>query len=88
MLGYLHLCAVNKIVVVAYEDTGQGWMNERKDGSGAFSKVILRPKVTVSADSDVDAALRLHEDAHRLCFIANSVNFPVLHEPTVVKQAD
>jgi organic hydroperoxide reductase OsmC/OhrA len=31
----------------------------------------------------VKAAEALHEDAHRDCFIASSVNFPVRHEATV-----
>jgi organic hydroperoxide reductase OsmC/OhrA len=30
-----------------------------------------------------DTAAKLHEEAHRVCFIANSVNFPVRHEPVV-----
>jgi organic hydroperoxide reductase OsmC/OhrA len=31
----------------------------------------------------VEAATALHAAAHRACFIANSVNFPVRHEPRV-----
>jgi organic hydroperoxide reductase OsmC/OhrA len=31
----------------------------------------------------VDKALALHADAHRACFIANLVNFPVTHDPAV-----
>jgi organic hydroperoxide reductase OsmC/OhrA len=30
-----------------------------------------------------DRAVALHEQAHRMCFVANSVNFPVRHEPVV-----
>jgi organic hydroperoxide reductase OsmC/OhrA len=29
----------------------------------------------------IDKANGLHEKAHKLCFIANSVNFPVKHQP-------
>jgi organic hydroperoxide reductase OsmC/OhrA len=77
MLSYLHLCAVNKIVVTEYQDDARGVMNERPDGSAAFSEVTLHPHVTISEDSDEAKALALHEQAHHLCFIANSVNFPV-----------
>jgi organic hydroperoxide reductase OsmC/OhrA len=84
LLSYLHLCAVNDIVVLAYEDRATGEMLEREDGSGAFSAVTLAPRVEITAGSDVELAKALHDDAHRMCFIAGSVNFPVTHRPEVV----
>jgi organic hydroperoxide reductase OsmC/OhrA len=83
MLSYLHLCAINGIVVTAYEDEATGAMRENKDGSGEFTEVVLRPRVTVTAASDRTKALQLHEEAGRLCFIARSVNFAVRHEPII-----
>lgn len=77
MLWYLHLCAINHIVVTEYQDDAQGVMSEKADGSEEFVEVTLRPQVTVGADADQAKALSLHEDAHRYCFIANSVKFPV-----------
>ena len=58
-------------------------MTEEPDGSGRFTSVVLHPVVTVAAGSDVERARALHEEAHRLCYIARSVNFPVRHEVTV-----
>lgn len=77
MLAYLHLCAINDVNVLAYEDKASGVMQETDDGCGAFVRVRLKPVVTIAAASDVGKALRLHEDAHHCCFIARSVNFPV-----------
>ena len=77
MLSYLHLCAVNGIVVIEYQDDAAGVMSEDPDGSARFVEVTLHPNVTIEADSDETKALSLHEDAHHNCFIANSVNFPV-----------
>ncbi len=37
----------------------------------------------MAAGSDEAKAQALHEQANRLCFIANSVNFPIVHQPTV-----
>jgi organic hydroperoxide reductase OsmC/OhrA len=85
MLWYLHLCAVNGVVVTGYEDRALGTMAEAQDGSGQFTRVVLRPQVTVSAESDVEKALKLHEEAHRMCFLANSVRFAVLHEPKIAR---
>jgi organic hydroperoxide reductase OsmC/OhrA len=45
--------------------------------------VTLRPIIKVTGAVDREHARRLHEQAHHLCFIANSVNFPVLCEPAL-----
>jgi len=85
MLWYLHLCAESGVIVTTYEDSPAGLMREDPDGSGVFTEVLLRPIVTIAKGSEQDA-IRLHDRAHDLCFIARSVNFPVRHEPTVKVQ--
>jgi len=81
MLSYLHVAVTRGIVVEAYEDDAVGTMRQEGDG-GRFTSVTLRPRVRISAGTAEDA-IAAHEEAHRLCFIANSVNFPVAHEPSV-----
>jgi organic hydroperoxide reductase OsmC/OhrA len=83
MLWYLHLCATNGVTVIAYEDSASATMVEAQDGSGHFSDVLLRPAVTIAAQSDRATALRLHDEANRMCFIANSVRFTVRHEAAI-----
>ena len=83
MLWYLHLCADAGIVVTEYHDDASGAMAETKDGGGHFTQVTLRPVVKVAGQVDPELARGLHEQAHHLCFIANSVNFPVLCEPSL-----
>lgn len=87
LLWYLHLCAVSGVVVLAYEDDAEGAMEQTADGGGHFVQVTLRPRVTVAQGADLELAQALHEKAHGLCFVANSVNFPVSHE-AVVTEAD
>lgn len=82
-LWYLHLCADAGIVVLDYIDRAEGTMEENADGAGRFRSVILRPEVTVAPGSSIAKARQLHELAHAKCFIANSVNFPVEHEPRI-----
>jgi len=77
MLWYLHLCSVNGVTVIDYRDRATGTMREDAEGSGRFVRAELRPEVAVAPDSDRARALSLHSEAHRLCFIAQSVNFPV-----------
>jgi organic hydroperoxide reductase OsmC/OhrA len=81
MLWFLHLAAVSDVVVVGYTDEAEGIMEETADGGGRFLSVVLRPAVTVRRASMIDRAAALHEPASERCFIANSVNFPVSHEP-------
>lgn len=85
MLVYLHLCAVNGIVVLSYQDDASGVMEESADGSGKFVSVHLRPRLTIDAEGDLEKAIALHHDAHHGCFIAASVNFPVEIFPQVTK---
>lgn len=81
MLWYLHLCAEAGVVVTGYTDDAVGTMVEVKETGGHFTEVVLRPAVTLAAGSDAALAASLHEKAHHLCFVANSVNFPVRCEP-------
>jgi organic hydroperoxide reductase OsmC/OhrA len=68
--------------VTAYEDNPEGTMAETDDGGGHFTEVVLRPKVTVADESMTAKAQELHEEASAKCFIASSVNFPVLARPS------
>jgi len=83
MLWYLHLCAVNHVVVVDYLDQAEGMMMEKQNGNGYFKSVTLRPVVTITDAAGAEKARLLHHEANSFCFIANSVNFPVHHEPQI-----
>lgn len=83
MLWYLHLCAVSKIIVLNYKDRSKGEMSITLDGCGYFKSVCLYPEVEISAESSMDMAKSLHEEAHKKCFIANSVNFPISISPVI-----
>lgn len=84
MLWYLHLCAVNGVIVTDYVDHATGVMEENTDGSGQFIGVALNPVVTVASADMAERALALHHDATRKCFIARSVNFDVYHKPQIL----
>lgn len=82
MLWFLHLCADNKIIVVNYFDNAEGKMIENVGGGGKFIEVTLHPKIIITEESQIELANSLHELANKKCFIANSCNFPVHHQPT------
>jgi organic hydroperoxide reductase OsmC/OhrA len=84
MLWYLVLCAKEGIVVTGYVDHASGMLVETPDGGGHFEEVSLHPHVTISTPEKAERATALHERAHELCYVANSVNFAVRTDPTVV----
>jgi len=82
MLWYLHLCSQAGVTVLAYDDHAKGTMQETLDGSGHFLEVSLHPMITLKDPSMEVKAHVLHDRAGKLCFIANSVNFPIHHFPS------
>lgn len=84
MLWYLHLCSINKITVNSYVDNAYGEMEELENGSGRFTKVILKPTVNINEIELKEKATSLHHKANEMCFIANSLNFPIEHLPKII----
>ena len=86
-LSYAALCARGGIEVVHYEDQATGIMEmDPQIKTLRFIKVMLNPIVTLAKGANVERARSYHRQAHKECFIANSVNFPVFNEPTIVVQ--
>ncbi|HEX6246359.1 MAG TPA: OsmC family protein [Nocardioidaceae bacterium] len=83
MLWYLGLASRRGIVVHEYVDEVTGTMVAEPNGQARFTKVVLRPRIVVGAEDQVEKAVELHHKAHEMCFIAQSVNFPVEWEPRV-----
>lgn len=75
MLTFLALASHANFIVDRYEDTAVGYLEKNAAGKFAVTRVDLRPKIVFSGErlptaADLD---RLHDKAHRECFIANSV---------------
>jgi len=87
MLWYLHLCSVHQITVVEYLDNATGIMEEDKNGSGCFTAVTLHPQVIIKEPDMVQKANALHKEANTMCFIANSCNFNIGHQPIITVKA-
>jgi organic hydroperoxide reductase OsmC/OhrA len=75
MLWFLNLARRERLRVASYSDSAEGEMDEAR-----FVRVVLRPRVEFDGEAGEDTVGRLHEAAHQRCFIANSVNFPVVVE--------
>jgi organic hydroperoxide reductase OsmC/OhrA len=75
MLTFLAIAAKKRFTVDAYTDAAVGILEKNADGKLAMTKVSLRPRVTFGGPNvpSHEERAKLHESAHRNCFIANSV---------------
>ncbi len=81
MLFFLDLASRSGVSVTSYVDHAVGQVGKRDDGNVAMLSATMRPKITFAGATDAATLEALHHKAHELCYIANSVNFPVTVEP-------
>ena len=82
MLTFLALAARDGFVVDDYEDGAVGFMERNAEKRIAITRVVLRPKITWGSEPPNPEQLdQLHENAHKHCFIANSVTTKIEVEP-------
>lgn len=76
MLTFLAIAAKKRYVVDSYRDECLGVLGKNEQGKSAIVRVDLRPAVAFSGEKiPTDEEHRhMHERAHELCFIANSVH--------------
>lgn len=79
MLTFLAVAAKKHFVVDHYSDQAVGFLEKNDKGRLAITRVILRPRIafggtTVPTPQEI---AELHEQAHKGCFIANSVTTDV-----------
>jgi organic hydroperoxide reductase OsmC/OhrA len=77
MLWFLALARKKGFEVASYEDDADGVLDGKR-----FTAATLRPRVRWQGEPPAPEAIEaLHHRAHELCFISNSVSFPVEVEP-------
>lgn len=82
MLFFLFFAGKKKFIVDHYEDDAEGVVGKNEAKKIAVTKVTLRPKVTFSGEKTPtrEQLEQLHHQAHKNCFIANSVNCEIAVE--------
>lgn len=87
MMSFLDLARRAGYVVASYRDSAKGEMSRIARGKMAITKVVLKPEIMLVADSDPDPSwiTDLHEKAHDVCFIANSVKCEIVVDPEPVR---
>ena len=67
-------------MVESYKDEAVAHLEKNPEGQLAVTRVELHPKIRFSGEKvpTEDEIARMHESAHRNCFIANSVKTEVV----------
>jgi organic hydroperoxide reductase OsmC/OhrA len=78
MLTFLALAARDGFVIDEYTDDAVGIMERNAEKRMAITRVVLHPSIAWGSEPPNQAQLdALHANAHRHCFIANSVTTAV-----------
>ena len=83
MLWYLHMCASHEVVVLDYHDTPIMEMEVKEFGNGDIRRALLSPVVKIADPENRDLAHAFHQKAHESCFIAKSLKFQIVINPTI-----
>lgn len=75
MLTFLALASKKRFTVDSYDDEAMAELGKNSERKPAITKVLLRPVVVFSAERQPDSGgfRKLHDQAHDMCVIANSV---------------
>jgi organic hydroperoxide reductase OsmC/OhrA len=82
MLFFLAIAAARGIIVDDYTDAAVGYMGADDRGRTAMTKIVLRPEARYSGDKlpSEKQIERIHDKAHEMCFVANSVRSEIVVE--------
>lgn len=86
MLWFLSIAAKRKFCVDRYVDRAIGVMDKNSEGKLAMTLVTLKPEVIFSGEQTPSREQidKMHHEAHKECFIANSVKTELRCEPVHV----
>jgi len=73
---------LSKFTAEALEVSVEGTMEKAEDGL-RFTHIVLRPVLTIAAESERERAVRLLEKAERSCLISRSLRSEVRMEPVI-----
>lgn len=78
MLTFLAIAAKRGFKVTSYADRASGTLGKNAEGRLAVTDIVLRPKIAFDgAAPGADDLAKLHDAAHRNCFIGNSLTTAV-----------
>jgi organic hydroperoxide reductase OsmC/OhrA len=86
LLTFLTLAQGRGLIPAAYESEADGLL-ENVDGKFLITEVIVRPRITVKSQADIEPIREAIITAESRCFMSNSVKAKVTVSPEVVVQS-
>lgn len=83
LLAFLAIAARARLNVVEYADHAEGYMPE-DEKPVRITRIVLQPRIVVRGAADAARVRRLFEQAHRECYIANSLKTAIELQPQIV----
>jgi peroxiredoxin-like protein len=77
------MAAFSKFEAHALEVSVEGQV-EKTEGGFQFTRVTIRPLLTINSESDRERGLRLLEKAEKACLVSRSLQSQIVLEPQVV----
>ncbi len=84
LLSFLALAARHRVDVRDYHDAATATMDDRAQPV-RIGDIVLSPTVTVAAGTDPEQVKSLAAQAHRECYVANSLNSTITVRVTVIE---
>jgi organic hydroperoxide reductase OsmC/OhrA len=84
LLAFLTICANSRIDALAYGGEAVG---EMPAGLRPLrvTRIVVRPRITVAAGTDLARVRRIVDMAHRACIVSNSLTSEVVVEPEIIE---
>ena len=82
MLTFVAFAQSKKLEFLSYESHVEGLI-ENVEGKYRYTEIAIQPRIEVRSQEDADHARTILEDAHRACFVSNSITSSVKVVPQI-----
>ena len=86
MTTFIAFSQHKNLPLVSYNTHAEGLL-EFTDGKYQFTKIVLWPTIVVETEDAIEPAKKTLEDAHKSCFVSNSIKSTVVVEPHITAAA-
>ena len=86
MMTFLTYADRKEIRLRSYECDARGTL-EKQDGKFRFTRIVLRPRITVAREEDRDRVVEIFRQAENNCLVTNSLTTRVEGEPEITVQS-
>jgi organic hydroperoxide reductase OsmC/OhrA len=82
MNTFLAIAENSKLNFKAFSSDASGKV-EKSDGKYLVTEIVLKPKIAISDEKDMERAARIIDKAKNACLISNSVKTKIIMEPEI-----